>query len=270
MIGKYLFTISLTLAIVGVTTAQTGSKAVDEPSVQNQFQRLNSYSRAANDKKDDKSTKTFTDSVIEMLVPASTASDVLKKRLFALEKQHRATNDVGITEASLARSMNSLAKRIGAPAFAQTSALQIRVFRARLHFMGLNDVVAPGLSQKAGRQSLNSDAVLASVPNDIGPAEASLVIGTILRSRLTSEEMQVSPDEWKKAFLAKKERARQNNVSGANSQDASTRTYSLVGVGMTPNAIALQTSLHNYMQSMGSADTMNQELDTFIEEIRHE
>jgi hypothetical protein len=279
--AKYVFSLVAALVIftgiiITVCKARpSGDNSLENLSIKDRFNNLNNLSRTADISKDDASIKAFTDSVVDMIVPSAAASIVLKDRLFALEKQHRTTHDVGITEESLARGINSFVTRIGAPEFAQTSALQLRVFRAQLHFMGLSEVVAPGLSSTQARQTNPQPGdPVASISDSVGPAEASVVIATLTRSKLTREDLQTAPDEWSKSFFLKHSQARANQLAADASQHRSPMqsvpVHSLQALSLTPAASALQSNLQTFSQSLTSSDALNRELDTFVKESRNE
>jgi hypothetical protein len=250
-------------------------------SIASQYRDLNNLSRVAGERLDDDAIRNFTDSVVDASVPASAFSSHLKHRLFALERQHRRTRDVGITETSLVRGINLFASRIGAPEFAKTNVLQLRLFRARLHFMGLQDVVAPGLGQgtaKLANPPINPD-VVDFIPAEIAPAEATVLIANLLRTKLLNEEMQVAPDEWSQKITDRKEKARKEQIAAMSSNPGANVTstspvapaaHSLLAFEPTPESKALQSNLAAFSQTLQSPSDLERELEQFIEESRHE
>jgi hypothetical protein len=276
MSRRYPVFLAAVLIAGGTVAAQLSSPdfAVNRPAIGDQLRQLNNLGRIANQKQDDVSIRIFTDSIIDSALPAGPASNVLKERLFALERQHRTTKDVGITESSLARGINAFVGRIGAPEFARTNTLQLRVFRASLHFLALPDVVAPTLGEHTLRPDSADPGAIDEIPPEIGPAEATLLIVNLVHSKLLSPDMQIPLDGWSKAVLIKKEQARQNRVAAlANGHSDSSPgpvTHVLMGLQPTPEGAALRGSLSAFAQNVQATDSLRQELERFIEESRHE
>src|SRR5437588_13040146 len=110
MLRKYVFISFAALSVVGTAIARPRGASMNKPeqsSLRGALERVNNYSKTAKGRNDDRSTKILTDAIIDTFVPPTAASDVLKERLFALEKEHRQSGNVRITEASLTRAINS-------------------------------------------------------------------------------------------------------------------------------------------------------------------
>jgi hypothetical protein len=60
---------------------------MNRPAFESQFRQLNRLSQTAGAQHDESSIRAFTDSVVDAFVPAGPASNALKDRLFALERQ---------------------------------------------------------------------------------------------------------------------------------------------------------------------------------------
>ncbi len=261
--------------VVGVMSARKadppGPADPARGSVLERFQSLNRLSVDARQKGDEESLRAFTDSVVNEIVPPGPLSDSLKSQLFPLERKHRTTRDVCITEQSLARGLNSFVARIGAPDFARTSGLQIRVFRTQLHFMGLSDVVAPEISSRPTKSlGHRPGEPLASVSEKVGPAEAALVVATLVRSKLVNEAFQVAPEVWADSFLKQRAQARQDQAQGVDDRETVRPVHSLRALSPTSGSIALMFSWKSFARSVATSQDMENELNAFVTDIRNE
>jgi hypothetical protein len=111
----------------------------------------------------------------------------LKSRLVDAEIRYRTSGKGGFTDAKVAHAMNMLAKKIGAPAFAFTDALQVRQLRMKMVTMlpalfGTNLKVAEG----NGR---------AHVRPEMSPIESVCLLVAMVEQKFYNPEFQLSPAE---------------------------------------------------------------------------
>ena len=123
----------------------------------------------------------------------------MKERLVRAELKYR-SGKKGTSEANIVRTVNRLADALQAPAYAQTSALQVRILRVELmkvypsFIAEETDVNKKGLKKKVGDK----------INPDVSPLEAFYITATMLQQKMLNGDWQETPEEFQKN-LHKKE-----------------------------------------------------------------
>jgi hypothetical protein len=126
--------------------------------------------------------------------------DHMKDRLVRAEIKFRHGNKK-IRESNIVLTLNDLAERFDAPAYAKTSPLQVRTMRVELmkmypSFIAQDTEDTSDLKKKVG----------AKLKDDVSPLEAAYITMLIVHQKMLNDEWQQTPDEWfhsqqKKRFL---------------------------------------------------------------------
>jgi hypothetical protein len=164
-----------------------------EESSESPFERLKRNSRKARND-DPASVDRLADTIIADFVPFEMSADAwagVKARLVQAELSYR-KGSKGITESDIVRSINELAVKFGAPAYAKTSPLQVRYLRASMMGMFPNLVAQEPINAKAQPRKLGS-----SINPRLSPFEATFLTGLLLHQKMINEDYQLEPKAWR-------------------------------------------------------------------------
>ena len=115
----------------------------------------------------------------------------LKDSLVKAEMKYRKTGE-GVRETNITNTFNYLADKFGAPDYARTSSLQVRLLRVKLMPLIPNliavdiDKEHKGLKRKIG----------STINPEVSPLEATIIIIMMIHQKMLNEEWQVSPEEF--------------------------------------------------------------------------
>lgn len=135
------------------------------------------------------------------------AVDRLKDRLVRAELKHR-RGKKGIRELNVVKAVNQLAENFGAPEYARTSPLQVRVMRA-----GLKNELPSLISPEEGPED-KPKKIGHRLKDDLSPLEAVTVTAMLIHQKMLNPDWQVSPGEFAAQARAKKQKP---NAGGAES-----------------------------------------------------
>ena len=143
---------------------------------------------------EDAAVSELVDAVFSEFGSSAIPSDVvtrLKKRLVHAELKFRAGKK-GLRESGVVRVINSLAERFGAPAYAKTSPLQVRVMRAELVRYLPSLVAVETREEKKGAKKEVGD----QLDPEVSPLEATLLTMLMIQQKMLNNDWQQSPEEW--------------------------------------------------------------------------
>lgn len=118
--------------------------------------------------------------------------DAMKARVVSHELAYRSGNSEGIREENIVLTVNELADKFGAPDYARTSALQVRVLRAG-HLKDYPNFIAQETS--SGGKILEA-SIGDSVSPIMSPLEAVFMTAVMLEQKILNENYQHAPQEW--------------------------------------------------------------------------
>lgn len=117
--------------------------------------------------------------------------DMMKDSLVRAEMKYR-NNGKGVRETHIAHTVNYLADKFGAPDYAKTTPLQVRLLRVKLMPM-MPSLIAvdtdkehKGLKKKIG----------STITPEVSPLEATMITVMMIHQKMLNEEWQLSPEEF--------------------------------------------------------------------------
>lgn len=208
--------------------AQTMTAAVP-PQDKMPWQKIDEKARAAK-AGDEASVRALTDEVFNhphgfprMPAPLET---LVKDRLVRAELAYRQGWGKGVHENDIARLVNLLAVRLGAPDYARTSTHQVRIIR-------LNLLVSTPLFMGEGMTHDNM-RLGESINATMSPLQAVYVSALLIDQKLANPEFQVTPGQWETDRHQKAiERWRALKAAKESGQTASAEQ------GLTPKVVVM-------------------------------
>jgi hypothetical protein len=164
-----------------------------EESSESPLTRLKRESRAAKGN-DPGSVDRLADAIITDFVPFEVPVDAkagVKARLVQAELSYR-KGSKGITESDIVRSINELAEKFGAPAYAKTSPTQVRYLRVSMMGFFPDLVAQEPIDAKAKARNVGS-----SINPRLSPLEATFLTGLMLNQKMINKDYQLEPKEWR-------------------------------------------------------------------------
>lgn len=119
----------------------------------------------------------------------------VKNRLVQAEILYRQGKGPGVQEQDVVDTLNELVDRLGGPPYLKTTLSQVRVLRMSLAFR-LPIFMGTGVARPAGN-------VGESISTSMGPTQAVNLIETLIDHKIREPNLQVTPEEWEAASLAK-------------------------------------------------------------------
>lgn len=166
-------------------------------------------------------------------------TDAIKERLTRAEMNWRNGATKGVSDANIAHTVNHLAERFGAPAYARTNRYEVRL---------LHTALLPYLPDFIGRNNTGSAQVIvgSSINHErMSPLEAAFVTAMLLRQKQTNPDYQLTHDEqisrWKERHSkAKKDKADKKGDDAVKEQEHTRRKNAIAAAlsngaaGMSP------------------------------------
>jgi len=118
--------------------------------------------------------------------------EAMKARVLSHELAYRSGNSEGIREENIVLTVNELADKLGAPDFARTSALQVRVLRASFLHRYPNFIAQ---ETSSGGKILEA-SIGDSVSPTMSPLEGVYMTALMLEQKILNENYQHPPQEW--------------------------------------------------------------------------
>lgn len=148
---------------------------------------------------DENSIRELTDSIFESYLAAlpDAIRQHVKERLIRAEVKHR-QGKKGIKETNIVKAMNQLADVFGAPEYAKSSPLQVRVLRAKLK-EELPSLISPedesqhGLKKRVGHD----------LKADVSPLEAITILTMLIQQKMLNPDWQLTPREYAESIRKK-------------------------------------------------------------------
>lgn len=143
----------------------------------------------------------------------SNLAATLKDRIVQAEM-----NGQTVSETQVVQAVNWLAGELSAPAYAQTSQLQMRVSRVDLNKYMPNLFVD---KDSQGNQTVNRQ-VNSELSGQISASQATCLLLIIIQQKMLNQDFQMTPTEWESNFYASQQAASSGSSSG-NSQATLTK-----------------------------------------------
>ena len=172
------------------TAVHASASAPDEAALP-PLARLNAKARAARTH-DETAVRALVEesfNVVALNNAPAGMTDAIKDRLTRAEMNWRRGATTGISDASVARTVNHLADKFNAPAYARTNRYEVRL---------LHTALLPYLPDFIGRDNTGSTqmTVGSSINHErMSPLEAAFVTAMLLRQKQTNPDYQMTHDE---------------------------------------------------------------------------
>ena len=194
----------LALCLTLVVTKWQGVIAVATPKhkmQQNMDEIVDAKARQAQNG-DENSIRALADAIFDNFVPGLPAdtSAVIKDRLVRAEIKHRKGHQ-GVKESSIVKAVNHLANALGAPDYAQTSPLQIRVLRA-----DLSETIPSLISPEDEKDKGARKKVGHSLKRELSPLEATVVMAMMIQQKMLNPDWQLTPQEYAQSLSNKRDK----------------------------------------------------------------
>ena len=164
----------------------------------NPYKELDRAALLVKNNNDDQSIRGVADAVFSFphVLPRAPEmfENVVKDRLVRAEIAYRNGLDPGVNERDIVKLINSVADKLGVPAYAKTSSSQVRALRMQLA-LASPAFMAAGLT----RQNMK---VGDSISERMSPLQAAHLVSSLTDQKLINPEFQVEPEEWEKVHLA--------------------------------------------------------------------
>lgn len=250
LIGWVLWSSSKSLAQQNAATGVSEQGAISDPFVQ-----LNQKARSA--KKDDSTAiREIADVVVDSFAPMAApagATEAIKDRLVAAEVNYWKEGR-GILEANVVRTVNELAERVGAPAYAKTDVGQVRFVRTSM-MGGLPYFIAQE-SPTSAKEKKKGKAIGSSINDKMSPLEATFVTMILLQQKMTNEDFQLEPKDWI-ARLKEKKLERWQSFRDGSAYSESQAGPKLVKRQSNPKSDEISQCIARATASMSSSDLRN-------------
>jgi hypothetical protein len=183
-----LFVLLLGLAaMITIANISPESKAQKNDDIGSKAALLNARAKLAKGG-DEKEVGRYADEVFQQFgsPEMATGMSLFKDRLVRAEVNYRRQGKGGVSERSLAKSLNGLTKKLGAPDYARISPSQVR-------YMRVNMMIAyPGMIHRSSDKQLKKSVV----DPEMSPLEAAGMTMLLVTQKLSNKEFQVTPEEW--------------------------------------------------------------------------
>lgn len=142
---------------------------------------------------DEKAVRELADAVFDYAggqMPES-VSDGMKDRLVRAEMNYR-KGKKGIREEDIVQTVNELADTIGAPAYAKTSKLQVKVMRVKLMGDHPSFIAQERDDKKKGLKKKIGD----TINPEVSPLEGAFITMMMIQQKVLNEDWQKTPEEY--------------------------------------------------------------------------